>query len=120
MSTVVTGVGLTIAAGGVVAVIAPDWLRSLFDWRTRAAKWSSGAIRVVLGAIFWLAAPETRAPFAFQVFGGVVGAAGLALFFLPLSAWQSLVDWGIGLPAPTYRVFGVATTLFGLLLAYAA
>lgn len=120
MSTLVVILGLAISALGVVIVIAPDWLRSLFDWSTRAMLWIAAAFRLAIGAVFWLAAPETSAPFAFQVLGGVFVAAGVLLVFLPLSAWQSLVDWALGMPPAAYRVVGVGATLFGLLIAYAA
>lgn len=120
MAGLATLVGLLMAAVGVAMVIAPDWLISLADWRTRAMMWAAAIGRVLLGVVFVRAAPDTTAPVAFQALGVLLVVAGVVIVFLPLSIWQSLVDSVLDQPAPFYRVAGAFATLFGLLIAYLA
>ena len=79
-------VGLGIAGMGVALVIAPDWLLSLGNWRSRAMMWSAIASRILLGVVFVRAAPDTGAPLLFQVLGGIFVAAGVAAALLGVIA----------------------------------
>ncbi|RTZ89692.1 MAG: hypothetical protein DSY92_08375 [Planctomycetota bacterium] len=49
MTTLAALVGLGIAAIGVALVIAPGWLPSLGNFRSRAMLWTSGASRILIG-----------------------------------------------------------------------
>ncbi len=118
MTTLAAIVGLGIAGMGVALVIAPDWLLSLGNWRSRAMMWSAIASRILLGVIFVRAAPDTSEPLVFQVLGGIFVAVGVAILFLPLAAWRSLVDSVLDQTPAFYRSLGVFTTLFGLTLVY--
>ena len=118
MTTLAALVGLGMAGIGVALVIAPDWLLSLGNWRSRGMRWMAVASRILLGVIFVRAAPDTSAPLVFQVLGGIFVAAGVAILFLPLAAWQSLVDSVLDQTPAFYRSLGVFTTLFGLTLVY--
>ena len=118
MTTLAAIVGLGIAGMGVALVIAPDWLLSLGNWRSRAMMWSAIASRILLGVIFVRAAPDTGAPLVFQVLGGIFVAAGVVILFLPLAAWQALIDSLLDQTPAFYRSLGVFTTLFGLTLVY--
>ena len=118
MTTLAAIVGLGIAGMGVALVIAPDWLLSLGNWRSRAMMWSAIASRILLGVIFVRAAPDTGAPLVFQILGGIFVAAGVVILFLPLAAWQALIDSVLDQTPAFYRSLGVFTTLFGLTLVY--
>ncbi len=118
MTTLAALVGLGMAGIGVALVIAPDWLLSLGNWRSRGMRWMAVASRILLGVIFVRAAPDTSAPLVFQVLGGIFVAAGVAILFLPLAAWQSLVDSVLDQTPAFYRNVGVFATLFGLGLVY--
>ncbi len=118
MTTLAALVGLAMAGIGVALVIAPDWLLSLGNWRSRAMMWTGIASRILVGVIFVRAAPDTGAPLVFQVLGGIFVAAGVVILFLPLAAWQALIDSGLDQTPAFYRSAGVFTTLFGLGLVY--
>ncbi len=118
MTTLAAIVGLGIAGMGVALVIAPDWLLSLGNWRSRAMMWSAIASSILLGVIFVRAAPDTGAPLVFQVLGGIFVAAGVVILFLPLAAWQALIDSVLDQTPAFYRGLGMFTTLFGLTLVY--
>jgi len=118
MTTLAALVGLGIAGIGVALGIAPGWLPSLGNFRSRAMLWTSGASRILIGVIFVRAAPDTSAPLVFQVLGGISAAVGVAILFLPLAAWQSLIDSVLDQAPAVYRSIGVFATLFGLGLVY--
>jgi uncharacterized protein YjeT (DUF2065 family) len=116
MAALATLAGLGIAGVGVALVIAPDWLLSLTDLRSGSMRWALALGRIGLGVIFVRAAPDTGAPLVFQVVGVLAVATGVIIAFLP-AIWQPLVDSLLAQPPGFFRIIGVASTLFGLLLA---
>ena len=118
MTTLAALVALGMAGSGLALVIAPDWVMSLGNWRGRAMWWAAVASRILIGVIFVRAAPDTSEPLVFQVLGGVFVAVGVAILFLPLAAWRSLVDSVLDQTLAFFRSAGMFTTLFGLGLLY--
>ena len=113
MSKLVMGVGGVFILMALVVLVAPDLLVSAADWESRGGQYLAGAMRVVFGGIFALAAPSTRYPKGMRVFGGVRVVAGFVVVAIPNELWGGLISWWLLQNLSAYR-FGVA--LVGVLL----
>ena len=71
-------IGVLIILGGVMSFLAPDLLLSLGrSMITPGGLYAIAAVRIVLGVIFVLSAPASRAPRTLRVLGAIVIIAGL-------------------------------------------
>jgi hypothetical protein len=110
---------LVMGAGGVfilialVVLVAPDLLVSAADWESRGGQNLAGAMRVVFGGLFALAAPSTRYPKGMRVFGGVLVVAGFVVVAIPNELWAGLIHQWLVQDLTAFR-FGGA--LVGVLL----
>jgi hypothetical protein len=113
VSKLVMGVGGVFILTALVVLVAPDLLVSAADWESRGGQLSAGAMRIVFGGIFALAAPSTRYPKGMRIFGGVLVVAGFVVVAIPNELWAGLISWWLVQNLPAYR-FGGA--LVGVLL----
>jgi len=76
--------------------------------------------RSIFGILCILAAPETRAPQAFQIFGGLMIAAGLGLLLIGPARFASVVEWFLTrvIPKPIVRLWMLFGMGLGSMLVY--
>ena len=107
--------GVLITALGVTGMVSPSWLIAFVArWQSRSGLYWVAGIRVVMGTALMLAAPNSRAPVFFQVFGAVAVLAGIATPFFGLRRFEALLDWWRELPPAMGRSWCAAVGLVGL------
>ena len=121
MSDLVAILGGLIAVLGLLGLVRPtpfvDWVRSV--WSKRDLLWVAVALRLFLGTLFILAAPECRAPLAMQVLGGITIAAGLSLPFVGSQRLRAFIDWWCRQSLSFVRIWMLAILALGGFLLYA-
>jgi hypothetical protein len=111
MTILIALFGLLIAAACVWGIAIP---RQMIDTIIRVFKRPSGmwlaiGVRVVLGVLFILAAPETRYPTFFQVIG----------YLMLVAAATRFITWFTEVPILIIRVCLLLAFFFGLFVIYA-
>jgi hypothetical protein len=120
MGILVASFGVLIAGLGVLGLMGPgrfvSWVRSV--WR-HDLLWLAVAIRLVLGSVLLLAAPECRASAAVRVLGVISIAAAVSLPLVGSRRLRAFVDWWCRQSTGFIRVWMLAAVLFGGFLVYA-
>lgn len=117
----VVGFGVLVACLGATAAVWPHRLVEFAElFLTTRGLWIAVALRLVLGALLWLAAPASRTPLLFRIFGALYFASGVALPILGLDFLSGMVDWGSDLGGLALRGMALLTTLFGAFFVWSA
>jgi hypothetical protein len=120
MALIAFALSLFIAGLGVVGTVSPSTLLRLVGWfQTPTGLYVAAAIRIVLGAALFLAAPTSRAPKALRVLGVFIFVAGLATPVFGLDRFRGVIEWWAARGQAFMRVWAGFALVFGLLLAYA-
>ena len=117
MSIVVAVCGVFVGAIGVLCVVVPErFLALMRSLGTRGGFFFAVGFRLVMGSALYLAAPASRYPDFFRVFGVVAVVAGLALLFLGREVFRKLIDWSCAKDPGFQRVWGIVGVGLGVLL----
>ncbi len=109
-----------IAGFGVWGIISPaSLLTFLSRWQTREGLWTGAAIRLIFGLALWFAAPLSRFPTTLQVVGVISVVAGIAVPFIGLARFKSMVAWWLNKPPSFTRIWAVATLALGVFFVWA-
>lgn len=120
-SKLAMAIGVAYVLMGVSVAVFPEWFLSIVDWGSRRGLLIAAGVRVVVGLVLILAAPTSRYPKVFRVFGAIALAAGLVFPFIPIDFWGEYMRWWTVEHLPAFRaVLAAAATLFGGFIAYAA
>ena len=120
-SKLAMAVGVVYILLGVSLAVAPEWFLAIIDWESRQGLLAAAAIRVVVGLVLLLAAPSSKFPKVFRVFGTLALIAGLIILFIPLGFWAEHMRWWIVENTSLFRwVLATAAPLFGAFIAYAS
>jgi hypothetical protein len=113
MLWIVVAIGVLIGAMSLVVLVAPRQVGGVLFPRLTVGtlRWAT-AFRLVVGALFVIAAPSTKAPIVFTVLGVIVILAGVALPVLGIDRVRRIAGWAMERPAWVLR--GWAATAFGL------
>ena len=121
MSKMAMGLSFFYILMGVTIAISPEWFLSVVDWPSREGLYVSAGLRVVVGIVLLLAAPASRFPRTFRVFGAIALVAGLMLLSLPIEFWSPYLRWWTVDHLTLFRtILAIAATLVGAFFAYAA
>jgi len=112
--------GLLVAGLGALGMVSPSRLLAVVrHFQTRGGLFAAAIIRIVLGTILFLAAPDSRAPQTLRIVGVFVFAAGLATPLMGVERARALLRWWSAQGALFVRAWAAVALLFGLALAYA-
>ena len=98
----------------------PGLLRLVGRFSNRSGFMFAIAVRLVLGTVALLAAPESRAPALLNVIGVIALLAALVLPAMGLARYQRLIAWVSGFGAAALRTWLVFGLLFGVALVWAS
>ena len=121
MALVVSWVGWLIAAMGVGLMVSPTafrWVANKFveqGWLYIAV-----TIRVVIGVLFILAAPETAYPDAIYALGVLFIIAGVFLIFLGKKRLAQILAWWMQHTDKVLRFGALLVVVFGLTIIFLA
>ncbi len=105
--------GWLIIGVGLWALILPRGLVDFADlFLTSTGLWVAVALRIGVGTLLWVAAPESRFPRTLRILGALFVASGIALPMVGLSRMQAIAEWGAALDDPVLRA--VSMLVIGL------
>lgn len=122
MTLLVAFFGVLIALLGATGLFSPSTLLGRVDsaWRTRRGLYAVIALRLVLGVILVVAAPECRYPVAIRVLGVISIVAAGSVPVIGLERVHAMVDWWAARPPLWIRAWACVAIAFGGFLIHAA
>jgi len=122
MSSIIVVFGIAVALLGAMGLVRPTGLIRFVEtaWQSSTGFYLAVTVRVVLGVILIVAAPDCRFPDVVRILGIVSLIAAAVAAILGHERLRSFVEWWIGRPAGFIRGWSVAAVAFGCFLVYAA
>lgn len=106
---------------GLTGVLWPEGLMPLMIYSfTGNGIYVAAAIRVVLGALLFIAARATRTPNTLRVIGLIILLAGIATALIPAERAQVMKDWWIARGPDTLRIVACFPLLAGIIVGISA
>ncbi len=120
-SILAVAVGAAYVLLGVSLAATPDWFLSLIDWGSQPGLLAWAAIDVVLGFALILAAPNSKYPKTFRIWGIGALTVGLTMPFGPLDMYTEFMQWWLVENPSAFRWgYAMAVMPFGAFVVYAA
>jgi len=120
MAWVVSLLGAAIAAIGLFGAVSPARMIGLITRLELASRlWIAVVARLVIGALFVLAAEGCRMPQLVRVVGVIAIVAAVVLALLGPRRFEAFVGWWLRRPTSFIRGGGAVAVAFGALLIYA-
>ena len=120
MPVLVSLAGLGVAVVGLWGVAAPAVLtRTLDRWRPLTALPLTVTVRILVGLVFLVAAPECRLPTFVRLVGLLELAGAVTLLALGAGRLARFVEWCVQGPASFVRYWCLSALALGTLLLYA-
>lgn len=120
MAIVVALFGVLVAGVGLLGVIRPDRLMAwISQWRGASRLWFAAGLRLVLGVVLLLAAPQCRAPEVIRILGWITLVAALLLPLLGARRFDAFVDWWLAREPGFIRTWSLLAVAVGGFLIYA-
>ncbi len=119
MAVIVSVLGVLVVAIGVMGVVTPRTVIALIQrWQGPGRFWFAVGIRLALGVVFLIVAPDCRAPMVVRAVGGVAIAAALGMLALGRARLDRFIEWWLGRPLTHVRLWATGAIAFGALLVY--
>jgi len=105
---------------GAWSAVAPARMTALADrFSTTKGMWFAAAIRLVIGATLWFAAPQSRAPLMLQVFGVIAIVAAVVIPLMGVDRFKAMLGWWKKLSTPAMRAWSLLAVAFGVAILWA-
>jgi len=102
---------------GLTGVFWPEGVMELAKYSfTASGIYIMAIVRVVIGALLFIAAPAARTPKMLRVIGAIIFAAGVGSFFLSPARGQELIEWWAARGPDTFRIVACVPLIAGLLV----
>ena len=109
-----------IVGFGLWGMLKPATLLAFLSrWQTREGLWTGAAFRLLFGLALWSVAPLSRFPTTLQAVAVVFVVAGIAMPFIGLARFKSMLAWWLNKPPSFTRVWAVATLALGVCFVWA-
>lgn len=120
MQLVALVLGVLVVIFSAISFVAP--VRALamaraFD--SQAGLYAAAAIRLVLGAVVFFAAPGSRSPEALRILGIVIALAGIITVFVGVARQRTLLTWWSARGRAVQRSWAAVGLALGVFLVYA-
>ena len=120
MTTAVALFGLLIGGVGLVGVIRPTLLMAWIGrWGGAPRLWFAAGLRLVLGVVLVLAAPECRQAQVVRVLGWLTLIAAFALPLFGPRRFDAFVEWWLARSPPFIRAWSLLAVGLGGFLVFA-
>ena len=121
MRIIVAGIGVFGVLIGMVGLLAPQRFRALFDFTTSQTRFLAAVVvRLVVGALLWIAADELRLPQVMRIIGAISIVAAVGILFMGRERLDRLIDWWLSRPDGLLRLSAMFAATFGGFLIYVA
>ncbi|HRZ87247.1 MAG TPA: hypothetical protein P5287_05470 [bacterium] len=112
-------VGVWIVMLGIVFLLRTDFYRRMVKfWMEGRRLYMAGVVRIVLGALFLLAASQCRHPGMMIAFGVLVLAGGVSIYVMGLERTRKMLSWCDAQNDIFFRFTAAAVIAVGMLLLY--
>ena len=119
MAMIVTALGMLIVLIGAVGLVDPRRLIALVrHWHGPTRFMLAVGVRLGLGVLLLVVAPDCRLPVVIQAVGGVSIVAAGVLLVVGRSRLDTFIEWWLGRPE-LLCVSGATAVALGALLVYA-
>ena len=120
MQIIALVLSLLVAALGAMGVVSPERLLGIVRrFESPAGLLAAAGFRVILGAVLFFAAPDSRAPGVVRILGVLIFAVGLITPLFGVRRFSRLLKWWSARSSLFTRAWAGFALAFGLLLAYA-
>ena len=114
-------IGIFIVGFGVAYFITPSMIKQYMAfWKSGKRLYLGGALALLIGIIFLLAAGQCRWRWFIVAFGILSVAKGIWLFAISQEKAISIIDWWVKRPITFFRVHAIFAIAIGVLLIYSA
>ena len=122
MSSIVVLFGVAVGLLGMVGVVRPTRLIRFVEtmWQSPTGFRLAIVLRLVLGVVLIIAAPDCRFPQVIRILGIFSLVAAAAAAALGHERLRSFVEWWVGRPPVFVRGWSLVAFAFGCFLVYAA
>ena len=120
MTAISLAFGVLIVALGVFGLVSPSKLLRLEEYsRKLPVRYIASAIRLLMGAALFLAAPASRATGVLRTLGIFIFVTGVITLFFDSERFRKLVDWWSAHGPALARVWAALALVLGIFLVYA-
>ena len=109
--------GVLITILGLVFLIYPDWMKKVLAfWKEGKRIYGGGVIRLTVGVILIISAPQAAQPFTAAVLGMLIVLSGAVLYVMSLDEVKKEITFWQSQPVLVLRVMAVFIVLLGVLI----
>ena len=121
-TSIVVVFGIAVGLVGSIGVVRPTGLVRFVEtmWQSPTGFRLAIALRLALGVVIIVAAPDCRFPQVIRILGIFSLVAAAATAALGHERLRSFVQWWVGRPSGFVRGWSLAAVTFGCVLVYAA
>lgn len=121
MTYIILIFGILVLLGGVIILVKPDLIISIFSKFKNSFVFHSGAIiaRIILGIALVTGSSGSRYPLALEVLGWLTLASAAVLCLMGRNRFIKMIELVIGSSQTFKRVMGFFGILFGCFFIYA-
>ena len=106
---------------GLTGVLWPEGLMPLaISSFSQTGLYVVAAVRIILGALLFMAARATRTPKTIRVIGLILLVAGIASVFISAERAQLMKDWWIAHGPDTFRIAACFPLVAGIIIGISA
>lgn len=121
VNSLVAPVGLVVAALGLTGVVSPPTLFAIAkSLLTANGLYAIAALRLAIGAVFFLAAPASRMPKTLRALGVLVFVSGIVTALVGVERAVGMLDWFAGQGPAFMRAMAALALAFGAFVVYVA
>ena len=120
MTVIVSILGVLAAAIGLMGVAQPRRIINLVEYWDGPTRFRLAiVVRLVLGVVLLVVAPDCRLPIVVSVLGIIAIVAAVAILIVGQRRLDSFIGWWLTRPPAVIRVSALFALAFGVLLVYA-
>ncbi|HXV27722.1 MAG TPA: hypothetical protein VD913_02035 [bacterium] len=111
--------GLVIFGLGIAFTIKPQWLKRLLDYLEEGNHLLyKAAFRIVIGAVFLLAAPQARVVPVLVTFGVLFTLSGILMYAIGIEKLKGMIAWWKEMSPTPLRLFALIPVFVGAMILY--
>ena len=112
-------IGIVMVGFGIIFLVSPTTMRQFMLFCEKGKRvYMVGILRILIGVIFLLAAPQARLAGVMVTLGILIIVAGGLIFILRLDRIKAILKWYYGRPLPVLRLIALIPTALGALILY--
>ena len=112
-------VGIILAAMGIVFLLSPKRMRQWMVFCEKGVRpYMMGALRILVGILFLLAASQSRVVWVIVTIGILVLLGSITIFILGLERVKSMLRWSQARSLPVLRLIALLAIAIGVLILY--